>query len=306
MVLQSIDEAFNLLKLASELEDTRTSDTGKEENEKVVSIATKYLDACQVLIENADRMKADKPLAKRSGQDVAAEKLLRSKADHYYSHVLYLLSDRASRELDHAIKVDEQSKNALLIMRNEIIEIYMQVAEFYVKFLEILQREALKKIVLCGDNAELVSIHILNQRLKGILDRVENLKNIKSTVKVDVTKPNSMKPLKSCPMLSPDEILVLKESSTMSSGLFMPWDDNEALEFSAQMMMDLNSNHDKFADPDGYLKLSKSQIESGFMKWVRPSQVARQRYKGNIVIAKNVSPYNIKQTCVTDCSFIAR
>ena len=306
MVLQSIDEAFNLLKLASELEDTRTSDTGKEENEKVVSIATKYLDACQVLIENADRMKADKPLAKRSGQDVAAEKLLRSKADHYYSHVLYLLSDRASRELDHAIKVDEQSKNALLIMRNEIIEIYMQVAEFYVKFLEILQREALKKIVLCGDNAELVSIHILNQRLKGILDRVENLKNIKSTVKVDVTKSNSMKPLKSCPMLSPDEILVLKESSTMSSGLFMPWDDNEALEFSAQMMMDLNSNHDKFADPDGYLKLSKSQIESGFMKWVRPSQVARQRYKGNIVIAKNVSPYNIKQTCVTDCSFIAR
>mmetsp|Transcript_11674 Transcript_11674/g.23894 ORF Transcript_11674/g.23894 Transcript_11674/m.23894 type:complete len:759 (+) Transcript_11674:866-3142(+) len=58
-----------------------------------------------------------------------------------------------------------------------------------------------------------------------------------------------------------------------------------------------------FEDPDGLLSLSNSQ-RPHFYKFARPSEIA-SRHSKHICMYQSISPYTIKQTLVTDCSFIA-
>lgn len=307
MTSRSLDEAFQLLHLASDLEEKKSVDRielGKDENDKILLIVTKYLEACQLLFQHAEQKKINKSLMDRSTKDVAAEKLLQAKAEQYSKHALQLLNNRGNKILDHAIKVDEQSKELLHEdeLQDQIIIVYMEVAEYYIQALKILHEENVRRFVSCSID----SVEVLNQRLQGIFDRVETLKGVKSTICLDNSVSKQARNVPVSSLFTSDEIVVLKQSSLMSSGLFLPWDENEALQFNAKMLMGLSIEQKLFTDPDGLLKLSKSQIESGFKKWARPSEIAMKRYKGKPVIAQNTSPYSIKQTCVTDCSFIAR
>lgn len=54
-----------------------------------------------------------------------------------------------------------------------------------------------------------------------------------------------------------------------------------------------------FRDQHGLITLSSKQ-QSGFVKWVRPSDFLNDP---TMIIA--VSCFPIRQTCVTDCSFVA-
>ncbi|GMH52483.1 hypothetical protein TrRE_jg8532 [Triparma retinervis] len=58
-----------------------------------------------------------------------------------------------------------------------------------------------------------------------------------------------------------------------------------------------------FEDPDGLLSLSNSQ-KPHFYKFARPSEIG-SRHSKHVCMYQNISPYTIKQTLVTDCSFIA-
>ncbi|KAL3766971.1 hypothetical protein ACHAW5_002879 [Stephanodiscus triporus] len=99
--------------------------------------------------------------------------------------------------------------------------------------------------------------------------------------------------------LTRDEIEVLKWSSRIASGLFLPWMDEEARSYNY-------SPAQPWIDPDGLLKLSEKQ-EERFCKWARPTEILAMR--GNTpsspTMIDTITPYTIKQYCVSDCSFIA-
>ncbi|KAL3810611.1 hypothetical protein ACHAXA_010569 [Cyclostephanos tholiformis] len=103
-----------------------------------------------------------------------------------------------------------------------------------------------------------------------------------------------------------EEIEVLLWSSRIASGVFQPWIDEEVRAY--------NFSPDKpWEDPDCVLKplkLSKEQ-KVRFPNWARPSEIIAMRDKKtpkplrNITMIKAITPDTIKQSCVSDCSFIA-
>lgn len=184
----------------------------------------------------------------------------------------------------------------------------------------------------------------LSRRLQSIMDRVEELKVICSTSKstketstsappvstitLEATKETSASaPLLStktlqaglgrrqtklqsyCPAskLTPEEIEVLKRASLISSGVFLPWMDEEVFTF------DFTNNGNLWNDPDGVLKLSPTQKET-FYAWKRPSDIVAMQNAsfvnpkkiGCIKMIQSITPYTICQKAITDCSFIAR
>lgn len=105
--------------------------------------------------------------------------------------------------------------------------------------------------------------------------------------------------------LTADEISVLIKSSTIASGLFLPWADDDA----AKLLVGGSSS--LFTDPDGPLALSPQQ-KKRFHKWARPSEIVLLRQRTGLVktssppvMVKAITPYSIRQQYVTDCSFIA-
>mmetsp|Transcript_36362 Transcript_36362/g.109113 ORF Transcript_36362/g.109113 Transcript_36362/m.109113 type:complete len:659 (-) Transcript_36362:145-2121(-) len=105
--------------------------------------------------------------------------------------------------------------------------------------------------------------------------------------------------------LSAAEISVLKRSSLIASGLFLPWSDDEARTFDYG-----TTGGRPWRDPDGPLKLSDKQ-KNMLHKWARPQEILAMRGRGgggggsSPVMIKAITPYSIRQRCVTDCSFIA-
>ena len=112
--------------------------------------------------------------------------------------------------------------------------------------------------------------------------------------------------------LSTEEIGILKRSSLMASGLFLPWSDDDTV----GLLQPSDGNKSLlYTDPDGFLALSTKQRER-FDRWARPSQIVqlrsdiyhrRERQKLCMIRPGNnsISPRNIKQAYVTDCSFIS-
>ena len=106
-------------------------------------------------------------------------------------------------------------------------------------------------------------------------------------------------------LLTEAEIAVLKRSSLIASGVFLPWSDADA------QNIDKRPSAPLWIDPDGFLKLSGKQL-ARFHTWARPNQIARIRHdrgitksRQNPVMVKAITPYTIRQQYVTDCSFIA-
>ena len=150
----------------------------------------------------------------------------------------------------------------------------------------------------------------LTRRLQNIMDRVGQLKRIcKSreqsdsipSFTIDHAEDRQTSP---STKLTTEEIAVLKRSSLIASGLFMPWIDNEVRTF------DFTNGGKVWSDPEGMLKLSSSQNEKLYA-WKRPSEIIAMRSNDDIrqvepVMVKTITPYTIRQRAVTDCSFIAR
>ncbi|KJE90407.1 calpain-7 [Capsaspora owczarzaki ATCC 30864] len=91
--------------------------------------------------------------------------------------------------------------------------------------------------------------------------------------------------------LTAEEIEVLRSTSYINGKVFPPWTDADARENYYRLT--------EFVDPDGPLVLSAKQSES-FVSWKRASSMSQSP-----VMIESVSAYSIRQTVVSDCSFVA-
>lgn len=161
----------------------------------------------------------------------------------------------------------------------------------------------------------------LNRRIQTIMDRVEELKKLGRRIPNDRSISNSpprtnriIKPKEQrvteqhyypSTKLTAEEIEVLKRSSLISSGIFLPWLDEEIHTF------DFTNKGKLWNDPDGLLELSPTQKES-FYAWKRPTDIVAMhnasysRKIQRIKMIQCITPYTICQKAITDCSFIAR
>jgi len=224
---------------------------------------------------------------------------------------------KASRSLDTAINHDERGETI------EALQQYLHAAELYLHAVTLLassdrveagggQASSESSIL---SKAHKVRVESLNRKRKLTLDRVRELKcrirNSDSTEPSPPPKePSAPKPTKTKQTphhdgniiqpdkLTPYEIKVLSWSSKIASGVFLPWSDDEAKTYNY-------SPTQSWKDPDGLLPLSDKQ-QGKFYKWARPSEIITMRHKPcKIAMINSITPYTIKQHCVSDCSFIA-
>lgn len=192
---------------------------------------------------------------------------------------LNIKAGQANSKLSGAIDLDEKGQT------NDAIETYMTAAELYLQAIQIAEK----------DKSSLTSV--LKRRLEGILDRIEQLR--KPSVKKVVTKSE---PKSKASSYTEREISVLKKSSLIASGLFLPWSDEDANLLSRQAQ---SSDYGSSMFEDDLLKLGDKQIPR-FHKWARPSEIARRSIqRQSPTMIQSVNPYTIRQKYVTDCSFIS-
>jgi hypothetical protein len=227
------------------------------------------------------------------------------------SEVLSQKASEANGKLCVAIDLDEQGQTALAI------EAYLAAAESYLEAIKLAE----------ASNQEQQSSFIgpvLVRRLEGVFDRVQQLKELNVTKNRQVLH-NQDKPMSTTIIpktttpttattspntsLTQTEILVLKRSSMIASGLFLPWSDDDAQQLSLRVQKMTAAPTIFFTDPDGELCLSNEQRKH-FFRYARPADIVQQRKRRGVIqhaptLIKTISPYSIRQRCVTDCSFIA-
>ena len=190
------------------------------------------------------------------------------------------LGNLGANALDRALRLDENLQlNPQGSQVKAVETAYIEAAAVYLELLRLMQGS-----VTVTD----ASIAVQN-RIEEILDRVEQLKS--------GGKKHSSAPSKSS-TLTQSEIEVLKKSSKMGNKTFMPFLESDVRNPEAFM------TKEPYEDPDGNLSLSSSQ-RSHFYKFARPSEIASRQGKKNVCLFQSISPYNITQSCVQDCSFIA-
>lgn len=212
-------------------------------------------------------------------------------------------SSQANIKLGHALDLDERGANGAAISA------YMEAAELYLHALKATEQMKKGKSNAI-DNTNLV----LRRHLELTIDRVEKLKKTGLKHRIDKCRPGKQK--KEVP-LSNEEISVLKRSSLIASRVFMPWSDKDAHKLSLSTSY-LPTYPLLWEDPDGLLPLSDKQ-KHHFHRWARPSEIVSLRQqllwqqkrnnnktiKSPVMVLQSISPYNIQQKAVTDCSFIA-
>mmetsp|Transcript_14946 Transcript_14946/g.21324 ORF Transcript_14946/g.21324 Transcript_14946/m.21324 type:complete len:675 (-) Transcript_14946:2755-4779(-) len=216
--------------------------------------------------------------------------------------VIMEMTSQANTRLANALDYDETNKI------KQALDAYMEAAKLYLDSLQIAQKK--NELALC---------EMLKRRLEGALDRVEKLKHpekitqpssqrnssgVRSTPpQASLARPASKMVPSPSGSLSAAEISILKRSSLIASGLFMPWSDEETQSLNFDSVS-------PWTDPDGLLKLSDKQKER-FHRWARPSEILQMRKSiigGKLqepVMVKAITPYSIRQKYVSDCSFIA-
>ncbi len=198
----------------------------------------------------------------------------------------------ANATLGRAIDLEVDSR------REEAINEYLAAAEMYLGAIPL------------AEKASSSIASVMKSRLASALDRVEVLKN-PTRRPTKVAASNAGKSSKGSSLLSKEEITVLKQSSLIASGLFLPFSEEEAQLLSRQVAAQ-KAQHKRaqpYRDPDGDLQLSSKQ-QKRFHRWARPSEIVKQRHQFGVkqhppVMIANISPYTIRQQYVTDCSFIA-
>ncbi|CAO3568001.1 unnamed protein product [Mortierella alpina] len=132
----------------------------------------------------------------------------------------------------------------------------------------------------------------LEQRLRDVISRAENLKGVSIDTMPLLKAKSSSAPVISGPSnLTPQELQVLKTTMLINNKKYHPWSDLD--------VKDLLREKGPFTDPDGMLPLSDKQI-SKFGSWKRVSQIME-----NPKMICLISSTSIVQDIVTDCSFVA-
>ena len=150
---------------------------------------------------------------------------------------------QANTKLAHSLDVDESGN------KDACIQEYMAAAELFL--------EAIKMAESAGDEAASVA-SLLKRRLACALDQVEELKHPNQRAVVREQKLKEQRTQQGSPH-SQAEIAILKWSSLIASGLFLPWSDVDAQKLSEEAQKPNTVNASPWTDPDGYLKLSDKQ-----------------------------------------------
>jgi calpain-7 len=216
-------------------------------------------------------------------------------------------ASQANATLSKAIDLDEQRKT------KESIQTYMKAAELYLEAIRVAEKSS--------NSYPSTSITaVMKRRLEGALDRIENLKcngHTHQQQQRTVLPKQHTRDVSDASSLTKEEISVLKQSSLIASGVFLPWAEADAQALSQEVAAKQNSWKGKllqavtmaWKDPEGDLKLSDKQTNR-FARWARPHEIAQQRNGFGVkqqppVLVKSINPYTIRQEYVTDCSFIA-
>ena len=218
---------------------------------------------------------------------------------------------KAAVLLSTAIKLDESGDVSKAIKQ------YLASAQHYLEAVKVLSENK--------TNADLITS--LKHKIQSALNRVEELKKrqkpdcdeikrklaaldamIKDHPSNDKKKPDCDEITRKLALLEPIqkdtlssyEVDVLKRSSLISSGLFLPWCDEEAKTYN------FSPSSSPWVDPDGTLALSDKQKQR-FYKWARPSEIIQMKMhsSNDITMIHSITPFTIKQYCVSDCSFVA-
>lgn len=197
-------------------------------------------------------------------------------------------AERAEFLIKQALNEDERGRI------DDALPLYTDAAELCMKT---------SKSLLDDDNLK-KKLHSLAKQaieraeaIKGILSKKSSpsrpithaMQNVSLNSKGDVTPGGSTADRR--PQLTAKELEVLKHTSYINSKLFPPWLDSDLKERFAYP--------DYYSDKDGRLTLSKKQKER-FSKWLRPTELC-----DNPEMIYAISSFSIKQTIVSDCSFLA-
>jgi len=315
-----LDDAFEVLARAVELEDI-----AGDRDDTLMQASSKYYEAVYLIKKCLNRLPIE-PSSPKSDDRARTRELIQSKCRHYENHAQELLQRVGSEQSEAGDRrswvqqqnmsaphdgapasapeqsdiVAEKAAAANVLLENaldhdengryeESIASYMSAAELYL--------EAIKTSEGNNDtSAEYVGIKATKRKLEGIMDRVEQLKKHPGQKKKEV--PQTSAPTQS---LTAEEISVLKRSSMIASGLFMPWSDDEAQTFEYS-----TPNGRPWRDPDGVPNLSDKQ-KLRLYKWARPHEILslRGQPRSSLNMVKSITPFSIQQHAVQDCSFIA-
>ena len=336
--MTALDDAFRLLEVANDLEERRENPHHK------IEAATKYYEACYLMKRYLNTLPVEQEKVhtlihqKMKQYEKRATHLLQGMTSpvnheprsplhkygcfHDESSVVIMpppstppqISEQVRRNDPKAIQpiIDKVSNaNSRLSyaldldeggQKQRAIGEYMAAAELYLHALQL------------AENNQVTSIQpLLKQRLEGALDRLEELKNPSNKARIHEQRvqqqqlsPQS-KIQESGVALTEEEVSILKRSSIIASGLFLPWSDQDAYSLSLQVRKSVQSN---YTDTDFPRKLSEKQTKH-FYKWARPTDICDLRQKLSrgsatpITMINSITPYSIRQQYVTDCSFIA-
>jgi calpain-7 len=243
------------------------------------------------------------------------------------------LLHQANSELSQAMDFDERRDDE--DCKSEAVEKYMRAAEGYLQAMQWLSKQ---------QPHDATTKEGIKKRLQQTLDRVEVLKaqkvgsvhhpspqpSMNHNPPGDLSVASGHPSKRSGPatgQLTKEEVEILKHSSVIASGLFLPWSDHDAQDLARECRRHSklsSSSSGKaaalFTDPDGFLPLSAKQKEQ-FHCWARPSDILRVRQQHAIlssmmkrtspghhrdpIMIKAITPYSIQQKFITDCSFIA-
>eukprot|EP00795_Rhopilema_esculentum_P014106 gene14106-5096_t len=230
------------------------------------------------------------------------------------------ISEKAHQYLDRAETLHQQIAQGQIILQRTVSQTNdqkeLERAEFFLK--QALEQDENGKheealtlytdaVQLCLQAAQSTTDSIAKERLNkwatSALDRAEVLKgkkprgNINQSAIEQLTQQVnrvSMRPdpsMENRPKLTQLEIETLRHSSYINKNVYPPWIDRDLLERFAFPI--------PFSDPDGQLALAPKQ-KAKFAKWVRPSDLCADPH---MIYA--ITSLSIRQTIVSDCSFVA-
>ncbi|VDO03311.1 unnamed protein product [Rodentolepis nana] len=184
--------------------------------------------------------------------------------------------ERAKCLLDEGLQEDER-------------ENYVDALALYTESVEILLK-------VCNGATDQAFREKVEKLAAQALDRAEELKKITSKSKIPTVRSSSLPHPKGPPgsrgNYTTEELNVLRKTSKINGREYLPFldaiDSRERFAFPRP-----------FTDSQGLLALSSKQ-QSSFVKWVRPSE-----FQNDPTMIVAVSCFPIRQTCVTDCSFVA-
>ncbi|XP_022182852.1 calpain-7-like isoform X1 [Myzus persicae] len=188
--------------------------------------------------------------------------------------------------LKQALDIDESGKEDLAIdSYTQAIELSLKVKK------EISDDEMIKNLTTLIENALDRAEKLKQSKESNLCNSSNNTAVIRKKI-VESRTPKILETSKS-DLYTESEKRVLLFTSKINNKEYVPFMDVDLLE---RFQLSI-----PFTDSDGLLTLSSEQKQK-FVQWIRPDQLCSDP---KMVVGDSIDFYSIKQTIVTDCSFVA-